>query len=137
MTKEEIDALEERFAAAEVADGVSIERRDRDGGDIDFIVYGTDGDTAACFEGAAPRAKEKAELIAALINSFPALIAEVREAGARELERAAEECRGWAADERTGYGLDGDGRRYQRADAFDDAARRHLTRAASLRKDAR
>ena len=53
-----------KTAKAATANGDSIERRDRDSGDIDYIVYSQNGDFATCSEFTDMNAKNNAKHIA-------------------------------------------------------------------------
>jgi len=73
-----------KTAKAATANGDSIERRDRDSGDIDYIVYSQNGDFATCSEFTDMNAKNNAKHIA---QFSPATIIPILEelALAREL----------------------------------------------------
>ena len=121
MTKEEIDALEGLRAAGTPGPWV-------EGGVGQFVKEANRGDVVADLRhGRKPYAD--AALIIAAVNALPALIAEVREAGARELEAVADDMgddlHASLAECRTVY---------QEAAVFASYLR---SRAASLRKDAR
>jgi hypothetical protein len=136
MTKEEIDALEGLRAAGTpgrwVHDGDGYLRSEGDGTPSGGYCLGTIIKDA------------NLDLACAAVNALPALIAEVREAGARELERAAERCdrEAASADAQAGSsrrdGVPGSPERWW---GFSHAMREHTSwlrsRAASLRKDAR
>jgi len=81
----------ERLRAEAPEGPADIERRDGNGGEIDFVVYGPLGDFCTVSEMATPRARASAALIVAAVNALPGLIAEVR--ALRKVAAKAEEVR--------------------------------------------
>lgn len=100
LTRERLLELEGLERAA-THGPLDIERRDDDCGYMNYIVHGGKGDFAWCRDELDSKARHNADLIAALVNSAPELLAAARRA--LELESALAFLRSYKADNYKGH----------------------------------